>query len=138
MSATSPVRGNTTGSSGPSKLHPRTGRNTAIAMAFLVSGFAGFFFSMKVRDDKRRQSGNMPQYEHTISKRPGEYHLHESDSSITRAVKLPVYTHEAQHHARTPGWSTSPDGVSHSHHIHQPAPQRGKGDGSGHVYTKKV
>lgn len=26
MSATSPVRGNTTGSSGPSKLHPRTGR----------------------------------------------------------------------------------------------------------------
>ncbi|KAJ3716776.1 hypothetical protein DFJ43DRAFT_804038 [Lentinula guzmanii] len=153
MSATSPVRGNPSGSSGPPRMAPKTGRNTVIAMAFLASGFAGFFFSLHVRDDRRRKSGKLHQYEDAILTRPGEYRLNEaqafeSDSSplassiagtfSTRAPRLPVYTHEAQHHARTPGWSTSDDGVSHSHHIHQPAPQRAKGDGSGHVYTKKV
>ncbi|KAJ3825496.1 hypothetical protein EV361DRAFT_955026 [Lentinula raphanica] len=153
MSATSPVRGNPTGSSGTTRATPRTGRNTVIAMAFLASGFAGFFFSLKTRDEKRRSNGNLHQYEHVISTRPGEYRLNEaqdvgSDSAslasslagtpTTRAPKMPVSTHEAQHHARTPGWSTSNEGVPHSHHIHQPAPQRPKGDGSGHVYTKKV
>ncbi|KAJ4473040.1 hypothetical protein J3R30DRAFT_756504 [Lentinula aciculospora] len=150
MSATSR---NPIGNSNPSKMAPRTGRSTVVAIAFLACGFGGFFFGMKIRDEKRRQSGNLHQYEHVLFNRPGEFRLNEaqaveSDSSsltssfasnsTSRAPKLPVKTHEAQHHARTPGWSTSTDGVPHSHHIHQPAPQRERGDGTGNVYTKKV
>lgn len=82
--------------------------------------------------------------EHTLSIRPGEHHLNEAlatgSDSTRSSPRTPVYTHDAQHHARTPGWMTDTEGV-HAHHaagghIHQPAPQRQKGDGSGLVYTK--
>ncbi|KAF9073511.1 hypothetical protein BDP27DRAFT_1444863 [Rhodocollybia butyracea] len=140
MSAASHTPGNLAGSSGPPRMQPKTGRNTVIAMALLVSGFSGFYYSMKQRDDQRKKKGNLQQYELAVATRPADIHLDQITSPIdgSHLPKAPVQTHNAQHAARTPGWSTNTESaVPHHHHIHQPAPQREKGDGSGQVYTKK-
>ncbi|KAE9399076.1 hypothetical protein BT96DRAFT_994350 [Gymnopus androsaceus JB14] len=150
MSAASQFRGNPTSNINAGR-KPKTGRNTAIAMGVLVAGFTGFFLSMKQRDEKRMASGNLHQYERVLSTRPSEFRLNEAQAtgSDTPALasnipRSPIRTHDAQHHARTPGWTADTEGV-HAHHqlgagghIHQPAPQRERGDGSGAVYTKKI
>ncbi|KIK54137.1 hypothetical protein GYMLUDRAFT_88181 [Collybiopsis luxurians FD-317 M1] len=131
------------GTSGRSGLAPRTGRNTFISIAFLASGFAGFFYMLNQRDEKRKSSGKMHQYEEALHTQPaGPVVVNDTNSPILSAIpKAPTSTHNAQHFTRTPGWTTDTDGI-HSHHsagghIHQPAPQRDRGDGSGLAYTKK-
>ncbi|KAF5390750.1 hypothetical protein D9757_004463 [Collybiopsis confluens] len=122
---------------------PKTARNTAVSIAILASTFASFFFLLKRQDEKRKVTSKLESFEETLLTLPrGGVPLSETlvSDSLSSVPKSPVSTHNAQHFTRTPGWRTSTDGI-HAHHatgghIHQPAPQRDRGDGL--AYTKKV
>ncbi|THU78605.1 hypothetical protein K435DRAFT_811412 [Dendrothele bispora CBS 962.96] len=117
-------------SSGPA-WNPRNGRNTLIAMGTLAAGFAGFWYSMKRRDQMRRERGSLEAYEYAYTpQHPGP--LPVSDG---RVPPPPTKEHNAQHITVNEALAMT---NRPTNYIPQPAPQRDRGDGSGLVYTKKV
>ncbi|KAF5339280.1 hypothetical protein D9758_013307 [Tetrapyrgos nigripes] len=124
----------TTGNAVASAVRPRTGRHTFIAAGTLLVGFTAFWYQMNHRDQNRRTSGRLEQYESAITE--PRFMEVDSSSSLNRRdpVPLPVKEHNAKHITI----ETARSLPGQPSYISQPAPQRPKGDGSGLVYTKKA
>ncbi|TFK67735.1 hypothetical protein BDN72DRAFT_842665, partial [Pluteus cervinus] len=113
-------------------------------MAACVAGLAGFWYSLDRNQRKKVDHGTNAHYEQLL----GHVGNHKQDAELpllahtrvptkSQALELPKAEHNAQHinsAAFKRIYGSSPD----RNPFQQPTPQRPRGDGSDHVYTKKL